>query len=447
MTNWLELNCCNSFQSLYTCCRSFMTTLCKAAKPPSALVKLVESVGILLEVPVTHSKSKYKAPSPSNYDGTMDRLINEFPELLSKLGHLDSSDVSNHVASKLFSKTIEVGYDYEEAVAAGGLEARDLFNSIVLIMSMLQAEKHRIPIKKMNLLTLVDGSGASFVSLDTAAHLHKHGICTVTAVLDSNLPSGGGGLLQQHLPVDLQRRCSEQYRMPEHSFTVDVLPRLTPGDGLQDSIRAKLKEIDAQILVLGLEKNFSGTDLLSPVAQWAAWEPGLTTVLVRRSSRLRPFSASSMARTFQCCLKGVEDLDYLFEQCLRLLGPGDLVVFCCVVQDGQPEGDCRSTRFSVGGRQRWVSGSSPPDTPANRLNWNDGLLDKLEERIKQLTVRAQIQGRAVLHKHDRLLTVAQELCAVAEREGADMLLLRRGQDKEVTKEVLADSTCTVILCD
>ena len=89
------------------------------AKPPSALVKLVESVGILLDVPISHSKSKYKAPSPSNYDGTMDRLVAEFPDLVSKLGSLDSSDVTNHVASQLFSKTIEVGYDYEEAVAAG----------------------------------------------------------------------------------------------------------------------------------------------------------------------------------------------------------------------------------------------------------------------------------------------------------------------------------------
>jgi len=99
-----------------------MTTLCQTAKPPSALIKLVESVGILLNVPITHSKSKYKAPSPSNYDGTMDRLVAEFPDLVSKLGSLDSSDVSNFVASKLFSKTIEVGYDYEQAVAGGVLK-------------------------------------------------------------------------------------------------------------------------------------------------------------------------------------------------------------------------------------------------------------------------------------------------------------------------------------
>jgi hypothetical protein len=428
-----------------------MTTLCQAAKPPSALVKLVESVGILLDVPISHSKSKYKAPTPSNYDGTMDRLVAEFPELVSKLGSLDSSDVSNHVASKLFSKTIEVGYDYEEAVAAGGLEARDLFNSIMLIMSMLEEEKHRIPIKRVNLLVLVDGSRPSYVTLDTAAHLHKHGICTISAVLSPDPCTNPDVLLYHHLPMDLHRRCLEQYGMPEHSFKVDVMmgPAATESsEELQDNIRVKMQDIQSNILVLGIDKNFSGTDeLLSPVAQWAAWQRGYTTVLVKSSSRLRPFSATSMPRTFQCCLKGTEDLDYLFEVCLTLMTPGDHVVFCCVVDDGSPRGDSQQTRFSLGSRQRWVAGATPPEAPTNRVHWNDGILKNLSDRIEELTSRAQISGQPVLHRHDKLKTVAQELCAVAYEHGADMMLLRRGSDREVSLEVLADSTCTVILCD
>lgn len=426
-----------------------MTTLCQAAKPPSALVKLVESVGILLDVPISHSKSKYKAPSPSNYDGTMDRLISEFPELVSKLGNLDSSDVSNHMASRLFSKTIEVGYNYEEAVAAGGLEARDLFNSIMLIMSMLQEESHRIPIKKMNLLVLVDGTRPSYVSLDTAAHLHKHGICTVTGLLSPDASSNPDVMMYHHLPTDLKRRCQEQYRMPDHSFAVDVMMGARagePGD-LRDDIRAKMEQLQSNILVMGLDKNFSGTDILSPIAQWAAWEPGYITVLVKSSSNLRPFHNTVMPRTFQCCVKQIEDLDYLFGVCLSLMSPGDHVVFCCVVDGGTPRGDSQDTRFGMGSRQRWVAGASPPEAPTNRVDWNDKILEKLSIRITELTERAQISGKPILHKHDKLKTVSQELCAVAYQEGVDMMLLRRGEDREVTKDVLHDSTCSVILCD
>ena len=425
-----------------------MTTLCKAAKPPPGLVKLVESVGILLEMPVSYSKSKYKASTPSNYDATMDKLIDEFPDIVSKLGHLNSADISNHMASDLFSKTIEVGYDYEAAVAAGGLEARDLFNCIMLIMSTLQEEKHRIPIKKMNLLVLVDGSRPSYVTLDTAAHLHKHGICTVTAVLDPECSSNPDVLMYQHLASDLQRRCQEQYRMPEHSFNVEVMQRPTEGaKDLQDEVRAKMRDINSNILVVGIDKNFSGTNTLPPVAQWAAWEPGYLTVLVKSSSKLRPFSSNVMSRTFQCCVKSIDDLDYLFEACLGLMSPGDHVVFSCVVDNGRPLGDNQQTRFSMGRRQRWVAGSSPPQYPSNRVDWNDGILETLNTRIDELAARAHISGKAVLHKHDTCKTVAQELCIVAYEENVDMMLLRRGVDREVTLEVLTDSTCTVILCD
>jgi hypothetical protein len=56
-------------------------------------------------------------------------------------------------------------------------------------------------------------------------------------------------------------------------------------------------------------------------------------------------------------------------------------------------------------------------------------------------------GKPVLHKHDQLKTVAQELCTVAYEQKVDMLLLRRGEDREVSLEVLANTDCTIILCD
>ncbi len=43
-------------------------------KPSVALIKLIEACGILLGVPKSFSKSKYKAPVPSCYDATI-RLL------------------------------------------------------------------------------------------------------------------------------------------------------------------------------------------------------------------------------------------------------------------------------------------------------------------------------------------------------------------------------------
>lgn len=425
-----------------------MTTISQLTKPSTALVKLVESVGILLDIPVSYSKSKYKAPTPSNYDDTMDRLLKDFPELISKLGSLHSSDVTNHVASKLFSKTIEAGFDYEEAVSTGGLEARDMFNSITLVMNMLQEEKHRIPIKKMNLLVLVDGSRPSYVTLDTAAHLHKHGVCHVAAVLSRESRYTADVLRHNHLPSDLARRCVEQYKMAEDTFHVDVLLSQTqyPLD-LQENIKRKMDESNAKIIVLGIDKNFSGTDTLSPIANWAAWQEGFLTVLVKSSSRLRPFPSSAMSRTVQCCLKSIDDLDYLFGVSLTVMKPGDHLVFCCVVDSSAPKGDSQQTRFSMGSRQRWVAGSSPPQYPPNRVNWNEEIILKLRNRIDELTDRSHISGKPILRELDDLRTVAQELCAVAYEERVDMMLLRRGQNREVSREVLNSAACSVILCD
>ena len=55
-----------------------MSNLSKVIKPPIALVKLIESIGIIFRVPKSYMKSIYKAPTPSNYDGTIAILLDDY---------------------------------------------------------------------------------------------------------------------------------------------------------------------------------------------------------------------------------------------------------------------------------------------------------------------------------------------------------------------------------
>ena len=113
------------------------------------MIKLVEAVGILLGVPPSQEKSKYKAPMPSNYDATINLLDENYGGYLTEVARMRSESLGNKVANELFAKTLEPGFDYEQAVNDGGLAARDLFNAIQLVMMSLVADNARICLSRL----------------------------------------------------------------------------------------------------------------------------------------------------------------------------------------------------------------------------------------------------------------------------------------------------------
>ena len=98
-----------------------MSDLSSESRPTPAVVKLVESCGILLGIPPTNDRSAFKAPLPSNYDNTVRVLDSNFGGYVSELSKLTSDQLPNKVANDLYAKTLEPGYDYETAVNEGGL--------------------------------------------------------------------------------------------------------------------------------------------------------------------------------------------------------------------------------------------------------------------------------------------------------------------------------------
>jgi hypothetical protein len=192
-------------------------------KPPPSLVKLIECIGVLLFIPITKKKSNYKITLPSNYDDTIDALLKQFDECLVKINQLESSQIENETAAILYNKILDPSFIYEDAINAGGLIARDFFSSILLTLQKLQADPNRLPTVIQNILVLVDGSRASMVALDTAAHVWKHGTLHVFA--DNMLltsPNSPRSMAENvHLmKIDIQRRCQSHFKIPEHCYQI-----------------------------------------------------------------------------------------------------------------------------------------------------------------------------------------------------------------------------------
>jgi hypothetical protein len=367
-----------------------MSQIGKVSKPPIALVKLIESIGILFCIPKSFTKSIYKAPTPSNYDGTMAALLQDFVGCINRLGTLLSDGVTNEVASELYAKVLEPGFDYESAVLAGGLEARDLYNCLILILNNIDAETFRIPIKRTNIMVLCDGSRPSYVALDIGSHLHHHGMFIVGALLVTGSQQNGA-VIHRHLPVDLERRCREQYKINPAQFQIHVVQPHTSDDIVHD-VEDTMTTNKCFILVLGIDANYTGTENLSRSAQWATWASGIVTVLVKSSSRIRPFTSLHLARKYLICVKGIEVLDHLFETSLNLIKPGDYIIFCSIVDSGRPRGDTRDTRYGLGRRVGWVAGAVVDPNEPNRVGWNDKALEALENRMQELLKISQIPG-------------------------------------------------------
>ena len=56
-------------------------------------------------------------------------------------------------------------------------------------------------------------------------------------------------------------------------------------------------------------------------------------------------------------------------------------------------------------------------------------------------------GKVIIHRHDIHKTRAQELCVIAMKEDIDLMVLRRGNHREVSIEAIQTSPCSLVLCD
>ena len=436
-----------------------MATISSITRPSLAFIKVVEAIGILLRIPVSLKKSMFKAPVPSNYDQTVAYLENDFYGVLSELSLLQSSGIPNDIASELFAKTQEPGFDYEAAITSGGLMCRELFNSLVVLIQSLQNDKSRAPVKNRNVLLIFDGSIASYAALDCLSHIHNHGMLTILSVKDRSRREDNYNLLADHNPADLLRRCEHQYKKPSHQVQiVNISNKVDDGDEnngttwdddnrTTEMILQHMNESDDDVIIMGKDTSKYEQDEIARFVEMLPDRTGKTVILAKNSSKVMPFSSVLSSRRFLICLKANDDVRDMFCKSLAMLRPIDTLCVLCVHESSQPKGDSRYSRFSLGGRHHWVSGDTQKIPAYNSPGWNTKALADMKNTLYEMISLAQVAGDIRVEEESLNLTIGQEICRIASEEQADFLVFRRGYEREVTNQCIEESNASVILLE
>jgi hypothetical protein len=270
-----------------------MSELKSLKRPNLATIKLVESVGILLNIPKSTEKSAYKATVPSNYDETVERLNADFNAELNFLSSLRSSDITNAIASQFYNKTLEPGFSYEEAINSGGLLTRELFNVMMHVYLRLQSDSSRLPIYEQTISVMVDGSRASYVAFDTACHVQNHGLLNIivhtTSKKSEEQDENGADSTGNHLYKDLVRRCKQHFKFQDHCYKT-IAVSSDSAENQMKQMKTILAETNSDIFVLGLDDGDIGEASKAKMILWAVWEYENDVVLSKGLSMVRPFT-------------------------------------------------------------------------------------------------------------------------------------------------------------
>ena len=429
-----------------------MSALASQKRPSPPVIKLVECVGILLRIPPSPEKSKYKAPMPSNYDHTVHLLEENYGGYLTEVARMRSDHLSNSVANELFAKILEPGFDYEQAVNDGGLVARDLFNAIQLVMMSLMEDVSRIPIVKTNVLVAVNGSMSSYNALDAGTHVFKHGMMIAMALtVEESHDRRLAGMMKSHLHQDLVRRCKLQYKLQEHCYSVisAFVPQL---NDVKHCLVQAIDEHNAHVLVYGLENDrVFGEDGDGGIPKWLVTSPDVSTsvLLTKKCSRARPFPSANITRTYMIYMDNVEDEDIIratFLKTLLFVRPGDRIILLALVSSSHPYGDGRVERLEMGTRAgMWVDGVQLPLEQPTCPNWNEATNAKISQCLQSLLITSQVEGLQRLEVRKVGSTDGALLSEYAVQEQADIIVIRKNTHIEVLVETVTSAPCSVLV--
>ena len=425
-----------------------MSNLSQIHRPPLSIIKLVEAIGILLRIPQSDKKSIYKAPIPSNYDQTVQLLSSDFNGIMKELSYLESNGIPNDISATLFTKTLEPGFDYEEAFSFGGLDVRELFNLLIHILQQMQKDVCRIPIRTKNILLLFDGSLSSYVALDCLSHIHNHGYFTILSFKDKSRTEPNYNLLSDHTSKDLQRRCEKQYKKAIHEFQIINMEEYHPNNiTILEQIKKYIEELDIDIIIYGLDPIKYIDNEFSTAVKSLPEITNKTIVITKSSSKVVPFNCVLMPRKFLVLVKTFEDLDLLFSKAIELLRPIDTLNFACIYESKYPKGDYQDTRFLFGNNINWVKGETKPVPKFNKIGWNEQEIQDMRLRMYNLLASGQIKGEVLMEEESENYTVSQIIFKMVANEQADFIVLRKGKEREVSDPCIRECQCSVVLID
>jgi hypothetical protein len=361
---------------------------------------------------------------------------------------LKSHGIPNEIANLLFAKVLEPGFDYEEALASGGLATRELFNILILLIQQLQQDPFRIPVKTKSVMLVFDGSLASFVALDCLSHIHNHGDFTILSVKDTTRPESSYLPLADHIPADLHRRCDLHYKKPGHQFQIiNLTCQENDTESLTKNIMRHIKQSNDDIVIAGINNEKHGDSELSFFIKDLPYSLEKTVILAKSCAKVMPLTLTEMSRKFVVCFKTEADLEYVFKKSVELMRPVDTICILCIHESRQPRGDYFETRFSLGASHQWVRGPTKEPRVFSSVGWNEPTLERIRSRAAELLMHAQINGSIRLEEESCDRTIGQDVCRIATDERADFLCLRKGENKEVTIECVAECKCSIVVFD
>lgn len=395
-------------------------------RPCNSMIRLVESIGILLGVPKTTEKSLYKAPVPSNYDETVARLSKDFYKELNYLTSLKSADIPNNVAAHFYNKTLEPAFDYEEAFSKGGLVARELYNIMMLTYFKLKADTSRPPVVEQVVTVIVDGTRSSYVAFDTACHVHNHGTLNIVVYALKKEEEQGGDAMQSsskhHLHNDLVRRCKEHMKFQDHCYNMISIDQQEPSplDARDTQIEELLEEIGNDILVLGMNNSDIGPSSYNAMAMWAAWEYEKDVIFCKGMSLTRPFTIVNFPRKLLFYVDSRKDIQAMFTKALKFVRPGDTAVVLSIMEERDPIGDSdKDTRFEFGSSIVWSSNGGNESTGPNV---SDADHAKLEDELRALLVDSFLGGNPIIKRCKKDI-IGEVISETAQEQSCSLILM------------------------
>ena len=430
------------------------SNLASIHRPSTALIKLVEVLGILIGAPTKALKSRFRVPLPSNYAETILMLENNYEGIFDFVEALNPSDLSNELSQQLYIKSEEPGFNYKHALYDVGQELTPLFNAVIRVLEGIPANNDgRIRVQGVNMIIAMTGNKSSYAALDVGMHLLGCGVCTISIYVDESFLGLKSEQTMKYLCRDVERRCSEQYKITEKLQIEKTIAQ--HGEDIRAKVEDDLLSARAvgeeDVLCVGLEDTNVGLNGASPLIMWAVWDAPADVILARTTTAMCPFSSLQMSRTvlihYQLPSPNQFSALDMVEQSLKLIRPNDFLILVISGEQRISRGDNQQTRFDYGNRFHSAT-SIMPSPPSYRYHSDDKALEECAELYQQFLTHSKSEGIVRVIRDMPSITLSQQLCSIACEEHADFMVIKRYKN-EINRNLIVDCAkdgpCSVVI--
>lgn len=126
--------------------------------------------------------------------------------------------------------------------------------------------------------------------------------------------------------------------------------------------------------------------------------------------------------------------------------PGDSIVVLTIVEDRNPVGDSRDTRFGFGHKQGlWTDGPEGPQNEPDCVGWNDKEVENVKSSFEEMIKNSFLDGYVGVETKAAGCSIGKAICDVAFAAAADAILIGSRNNRESVIECVRESYCSIIV--